>query len=193
MGPPVERRDRLPPVARDVGRAQEVVAVEPAAPQCRQVEDGEHDDQRGAGPGPVAIPALAQPRRQRGEADAQQHREAEHDERNGPGGATECQPGGRVAGERPERPSVQRRVGVRVRADRDHGAHNHQCNEEDLVLPAGERRGDERHRRDGEPDDDQPDVAQVVAAGLDPRTDAVAAVEVPVPEAAQYLGHARTA
>ena len=127
-----------------------------------------------------------EPRRRAGERrqpEAEEHGEAERDQRHGPRRAPQRQALVAVEQVLPPLPG-ERRVVPRVRADGDEDAGEHERREVGAVLPTARSwpptsASDRQQVGDG----DEPEPLRVVDARLDPRPEAIAAVEEPVAEA----------
>ncbi len=189
---------------------------EPAAPQRAQVRHDQHDHDRprdtrhrarqpgsrsaqagqaGREPAPAVrcrlcalCEVLFDALRDRREPAGQQHRQTEGDQRHGTGHRAQGEAGGGRLGERPEGRTQRRGVVVGVDPDRHRGTDEYEQDKVRPVSPPTQRgagQGQQRHR---EADDDHPDGLGVVPRRRDPGTEHVPAVEVPVAQAAQYLG-----
>ncbi len=183
------------PVRGERRRALELRLNGAAQPQRRRVEYRQKSDggERGGDRArPVRDPrrgahSIAHRLQQRGRA----RHDPEHEERNGARRVAQGQAGRRRAGGRLERGAEQRRVQVRMRADGDERAGDHEHDAVRAHSPPHEKRtGDTEHRQRVR-EHDQPEPLRVVVRRVGPRTDPVTAIEVPVTEVAPDFGRRR--
>ena len=183
----VEVRGGVLPVLRDLLRPLQVVAVEGAGPQRGQVHEQQQPEQhrdRDRPPAPLPRPQAVD---RGGGAGAEQPREPEDHERHRASGAPQRERDRRALRQVLERRAHRGRAVVRVRADRDHHADDHERREVDAVAPPHEHAGEQRERGHQVGDEDEDRPLGVRGARLDPRPQPVAAVEEPVAEPAEDL------
>ena len=123
----------------------------------------------------------------RGDAGAEQHGDAQREQRGGPVGRAQRQAGRGLRHERLQGVTQPGGISVRVDADGEHQSHRRDEDEEGPVPPAGEDGGDEGESGHREAERQGDELLGQLDRRRHPGPEAIGPVEVPVPQPPEHL------